>query len=131
MILNLKYSLITRLEQKLIYSCSIVLEIFMWGIYVAVFLWCRRRFMELGCLHSRRGEFDTLNKRGEYKYKGKVINHLKLISKINWNRLVVGHLNINSIRNKFEVLIRNVSGEVDLLMFSVKKITRVFIKANF
>ena len=45
------------------------------------------------------------------------INHLKLICKTNLNKLVVAYLNVNSIRNKFEALIRNVSGKVVNILF--------------
>ena len=40
---------------------------------------------------------------------------------MNSNQLVVAHLNINLIRNKFEVLLKNVCGEVNLLMISEVK----------
>ena len=50
---------------------------------------------------------------------------------MNLNKLVVAHLNINSIRNKFEALLQNVSGEVDLLMISEKKIDESFPKSQF
>ena len=43
---------------------------------------------------------------------------LKLIRKMNLNNLVVAHLNFSSVRNKFEALIQNVSGGVELLMIS-------------
>ena len=45
------------------------------------------------------------------------INHLKLICKTNLNKLVVAYLNVNSIRNKFEALIRNVTGKVVNILF--------------
>ena len=50
---------------------------------------------------------------------------------MNLNKLVVARLNINSIRNKFETLIQNVSGEVDLLMISETKIDESFPKSQF
>ena len=50
-------------------------------------------------LHSPSGEFDAFS--AEYKSKGNDINHLKLMHKVNLNKLVVAHLNISSIRNKF------------------------------
>ena len=77
------------------------------------------------------GEFDGFNESANYKSKGYDINHLKLIRKINLNKLVVAHLNINSIRNKFEALIHNVSGEVDLMMISETKIDESFPKCQF
>ena len=59
------------------------------------------------------------------------MNHLKLIRKINLNKLVVAHLNVNSIRTKFEALRQNLSGEVDLLMISETKIGERFPKSKF
>ena len=58
------------------------------------------------------------------------INHLKPIRKTNLNKLVAAHLNFNSKRNKFEALIRNVSGEVDILMISETK-TASFPRSQF
>ena len=50
---------------------------------------------------------------------------------MNLNKLVVAHLNINSIMNKFEVLIQKVNGEADLLMISKTKIDEIFPKSQF
>ena len=50
-------------------------------------------------LRSPSGEFDAFS--AEYKSKGNDINHLKLMHKVNLNKLAVAHLNISSIRNKF------------------------------
>ena len=50
---------------------------------------------------------------------------------MNLNELVVTHLNINLIRNKFEALLKNVSGEVNLLMISETKIDESFPKRQF
>ena len=49
---------------------------------------------------------------------------------MNLNKLVVAHLHINSIRNKFEALIQNVSGELDLLMISETKVDESFLKSQ-
>ena len=56
---------------------------------------------------------------------------LKLIRKMNLNNLVVAHLNFNSVRNKFEALIQNVSGGVELLMISKTKLDESFPKNHF
>ena len=53
-------------------------------------------------------EFDAFNKTEEYKSKDNDVNHLKVIRKMNLNKFVVAHLNLNSVRNKFEALIQNV-----------------------
>ena len=47
------------------------------------------------------------------------------------NKLIFAHLNINSIRNKFEELISQVKGTVDVLMISETKIDDSFPIANF
>ena len=82
-------------------------------------------------LRSSSGEFDAFNESAEYKSKGNDINQLKLIRKMNLNKLVLAHSNVSSIRNKFEALIQNVSGEVDLLMISETNVGESFPKMNF
>ena len=49
-------------------------------------------------------------------------NYLKSLRKSNLNRLIFAHLNINSIRNKFEFLAKDLASNVDLLMISETKI---------
>ena len=46
------------------------------------------------------------------------------------NKLIFAHLNINLIRNKFEALISQVKGTVDVLMISETKIDDSFPSAN-
>ena len=46
------------------------------------------------------------------------------------NKVIFAHLNINSIRNKFEELISQVKGTVDVLMISETKIDDSFPIAN-
>ena len=50
---------------------------------------------------------------------------------INLNKLVFAYLNINSIRNKFELLSEQVRGDVDVLMVSETKIDDSFPIGNF
>ena len=56
---------------------------------------------------------------------------LKTIRSDNANKLVFAHLNINSIRNKFEFLATQVKGKIDVLMISETKIDESFPKGNF
>ena len=56
---------------------------------------------------------------------------MKIIRKRNFSKLAVARLNINSKRNKFKALIQNVSGELDLLMFSETKIDDSFLESKF
>ena len=51
---------------------------------------------------------------------------LKTIRDDNLNKLIFAHLNIDSIRNKFEELISQVKGTVDVLMISETKIDNSF-----
>ena len=56
---------------------------------------------------------------------------LKTIRSDNANKLIFAHLNINSIRNKFEFLATQVKGKIDVLMISETKIDESFPKGNF
>ena len=49
----------------------------------------------------------------------------------NLNKLVFAHLNINSIRNKFEFLVEQVKGNRGVLIISETKINDSFTIANF
>ena len=56
---------------------------------------------------------------------------LKTIRSDNVNKLIFPHLNINSIRNKFEFLATQVKGKIDILMIAETKIDESFPKGNF
>ena len=56
---------------------------------------------------------------------------LKSIRNNNVNKLIFAHLNINSIRNKFELLKEQTKGNIDILMISETKIVTPFLIANF
>ena len=47
------------------------------------------------------------------------------------NKVIIGHTNINSLRNKFELLTVTVRDEVDLLMTSESKLDSSFSIAQF
>ena len=57
----------------------------------------------------------TVTSKDDFKTK------LKDIRIANLNRIVISHININSIRNKFELLAEAVMGNVDILMVTEKK----------
>ena len=44
----------------------------------------------------------------------------------NVNKIIAGHLNINSIRNKFDFLAHQVQGNIDILMISETKLDESF-----
>ena len=58
-------------------------------------------------------------------------NHLKYIRRSNLNRFISPHLNINSIRNKFESVVKDISSNVDLLMLSETEIDDKLPKGRF
>ena len=59
------------------------------------------------------------------------ISVLKALRSDNSNKLIFAHININSIRNKFEFLSTQVKGNIDVLMVSETKIDYSFLVGNF
>ena len=58
-------------------------------------------------------------------------NTLKSLRKDNLNKLNFAHFNINSIRNKFDLLLEQIKGNVDVLMISETKIDDSFPVGQF
>ena len=56
---------------------------------------------------------------------------LKSIRGDNKHKLIVAHLNINSIRNKLDLLVEQFAGNIDVLMVSETKIDESFPVRNF
>ena len=56
---------------------------------------------------------------------------LKSLRTSNPDKLVFAHLNINSIRNKFEMLSDQIKGNIDVLLVSETKIDDSFPNGNF
>ena len=71
----------------------------------------------------------TLNEKSEID--NEIVDHitnadLKSLRIRNLNKIIVGHLNINSIRNKFYFLTHQVKGNTDMLMISETKLDESF-----
>ena len=49
----------------------------------------------------------------------------------NINKIIIGHLNINSLRNKFEMLTEIVKGAIDILIISETKLDESFPQPQF
>ena len=49
----------------------------------------------------------------------------------NINRLTFGHLNINSLRNKFDLLCEQIKGSIDIFMISETKLDDSFPQGQF
>ena len=67
------------------------------------------------------------------KCKGKQLSgsNLKAIRKGNINKLIIGQLNINSPRNKFDCLVQQITGNVDILMVTETKLDSCFPVGQF
>ena len=59
------------------------------------------------------------------------INLLKEIRISNFNRLIIGQLNINSLRKKFDFLRSIVSGQIDILVITETKLDKSFRTSHF
>ena len=58
-------------------------------------------------------------------------NFLNDFRKQNLDRLIISHLNVNSLRNKFEFLVPLVKDNIDILMLSETKLNSSFPLAQF
>ena len=56
---------------------------------------------------------------------------LAYFRKCNQNKLVIAHINIGSLRNKFELLTKKTKGNVDILLISETKIHESFPDSQF
>ena len=58
-------------------------------------------------------------------------DNLKNIKKDNLNRLIIGQININSLRNKFDSLIAIINGNIDILVVNETKLDSSFPTQQF
>ena len=56
---------------------------------------------------------------------------LKSLRIRNLNKIIVGHLNVNSIKNKFDFFAHQVQGNTDILMISETKLDENFSPGQF
>ena len=56
---------------------------------------------------------------------------LKALRLKNFNKLIIAHLDVNSLRNKFEFLISLMKGNIDILMISEIKLDQSFPGNHF
>ena len=60
-----------------------------------------------------------------------IFEHLSFLRKKHPNRVIIGHININSIKNKFDHLIAITKGNVNVLMISETKLGVSFLSMQF
>ena len=67
------------------------------------------------------------------KFKGKQLSgsNLKTIRKGNIKKLIIGQININSLRDKFDCLVQQITGNVDILMVPETKLDNSFPVSQF
>ena len=69
--------------------------------------------------------------KAEFKVGAISTSNLNAIRKRNINRFIIGQVNINSLRNQFESLVQQVSGNIDILMVSETKLDNSFPVSQF
>ena len=80
---------------------------------------------------------DSLNKNDLFEIAddiSNIPNSLEILKKLklnNVNRLVIGHLNINSLRNKYEYLKTQIKGNIDILVITESKLHESFPTQQF
>ena len=60
-----------------------------------------------------------------------IFKSLKDVRIKNLNRIILAHLNINSVRNKFDLLVDQIKGNVDVLVISETKLDDSFPADQF
>ena len=88
---------------------------------------------ELSALHDQRS--DIKEDSTEFPFPNPNDNNdentLKKTRVSNINRLIIGHLNINSLRNKIEALKSVINGDIDILVITETKIDQSFPICQF
>ena len=59
------------------------------------------------------------------------VGSIRDVRKRNLKRIILGHLNINSIRNKFDLLVDQIKGNVDIMVISETKLDESFPNGQF
>ena len=67
----------------------------------------------------------------DFQDTGNQMNALHEIRSKNTNRLIIGHLNINSLRNKFEMLGEIIKDKIDIFLISETKLDSSFRSGQF
>ena len=67
----------------------------------------------------------------DFQELGYQTNTLHEIRIKNADRLLIGHLNVNSIQNKFEMLEEIIKDKIEIFLISEKKLNRSFPSGQF
>ena len=74
---------------------------------------------------------DYHENKAKFKVGAISASNLNAIRKRNINRLIIRQLNINSLRNKYESLVQQITGNIDILMVSETKLDNSFPVSQF
>ena len=66
----------------------------------------------------------------DFQDEGNQMSTLHEISIKKANRLIIGHLNINSLRNKFEMLKELIKDKIDIILISETKLDNSFLSGQ-
>ena len=80
---------------------------------------------------KNRNTNDHDENKAKFKIGAISAGNLNAIRKRNINRLIKGQLKINSLRNKFESLVQQVTENIDILMVSETKLNNSFPVSQF
>ena len=85
----------------------------------------------ISCCNSYEYDSEENESNNLSKVEADCTNTLTSLRKDNLNKLIFAHLNINSIRNKFDNLSKLIRGKVDILLISETKIDDSFPEGQF
>ena len=74
---------------------------------------------------------EDLMSNDSHVWNSDVRQFLKDIRTSNFNKLILGHLNVNCIRNKFDLYSKQLKGLIDFLMVSETKVVDSFPEGQF
>ena len=86
-------------------------------------------FLSIGLymhIHAPPNPIPSMHDSSDFNVNSDPFKTLKRIRVSNVNRLIIGHLNINSLRNKFEALKLIVKGNLDILIITESKLDETF-----
>ena len=81
--------------------------------------------------NCKNAPFEKISENDKTNFKCNFESDLKNLRKKNMHKTVVGKININSMRNKFDHLMEAVSGNIDILLITETKIDSTFLVNQF
>ena len=86
---------------------------------------CKRKSDAVGLKHLVEIKHDSHP--ADFQDAGNQMNTLHQMRIKNANRLIIGHLNVNSCRNKFDMLEELIKDKIDIFLISETKLDSSFL----